>query len=177
MAHLLSPEHEAAFKAAAERLEPRPRRMKMEMKTPCSDYAETKGVIFFARMLEKVRLKRDGLLPPDYNVLGCGVWDCFDARFCRFFEMAEDELIARTLAGGADEEILAWCFEKFGKPTAEKIEFWNSFITKRGWRDESSEELRTLKEAEGYADRADIHTWVDYHDVDEGRTPRFAERV
>ena len=144
------------------------------MKTPTSDYAETKGVIFLARMLDKIRLKHQGLLPPNYNVVGCGVWDCFDARFCRFFGVDEEQLIKRTIEGGSDKEILDWCFEKFGRPSEEKIEFWNSFITKRGWRDESSAELKALKQAEGLGDRSDVQTWVDYHDVDEGRTPRFA---
>ena len=44
------------------------------MKTPCSDYQPTKGVIFFARMLDKLRLREQGKLPPGYNVIGCGVW-------------------------------------------------------------------------------------------------------
>ena len=138
------------------------------------DYAETSGVIFFARMLEKIRLKHQGLLPPDYNVVGCGVWDCFDGRFCRFFGVDEERLLKRTIEGGSNEEVLDWCFENFGQPSAEKIEFWNSFITKRGWRDDSSAELEALKQAEGLADRSDVQTWADYHDVDEGRTPRFA---
>ena len=142
------------------------------MKTPCDDYVETKGVIFFARMLDKIRLKDQGLLPGDYNVVGCGVWDCFDARFCRFFGVDESELTERTRAGGTNEEILEWCFEKYGRPNEEKIEFWNSFISKRGWRDESSEELEEVKRAQGLGDRADVQTWVDFHDVDEGRTPR-----
>jgi len=142
------------------------------MKTPCSDYVKTKGVIFFARMLEKIRLRDQGLLPGDYNVVGCGVWDCFDARFCRFFGVEESELTRRTLEGGGDEEILDWCFDRYGRPNDEKIEFWNSFISKRGWRDESSEELEEVKRANGLGDRADVQTWVDYHDVDEGRTPR-----
>jgi gluconokinase len=144
------------------------------MKTLPDDYAETNGVIFFARMLKKIRLKHQGLLPPDYNVVGCTVWDCFDGRFCRFFGVDEAQLLERTIAGGFDEEILDWCFENFGQPSAEKIEFWNSFITKRGWRDDSSAELEALKQAEGLGDRSDVQTWADYHDVDEGRTPRFA---
>jgi len=142
------------------------------MKTPCSDYTETKGVIFFARMLEKIRLQQQGLLPGDYNVVGCGVWDCFDARFCRFFGIDEGEVKKRALQGGTDEEILDWCFEKYGRPDEEKIQFWNSFIAKRGWRDESSEELEEVKETNGFGGRADVQTWVDFHDVDEGRTPR-----
>ncbi|MDQ3119202.1 MAG: DUF5069 domain-containing protein [Verrucomicrobiota bacterium] len=142
------------------------------MKTPCSDYQPTKGVIFFARMLDKLRLREQGKLPPGYNVIGCGVWDCFDARFCRFFELDETQLIERTLAGGSDDEILEWCFEKFGRPDDETIVFWNSFLAKRGWRDESSEELEEVKRAAGFGGRADVQTWVDYHDVDEGRIPR-----
>lgn len=142
------------------------------MKTPCSDYVPTKGVIFFARMLDKIRLKNQGLLPPDYNVVGGPVWDCFDARFCRFFAVDQDRLIERALQGSSDEEILDWCFETFGRPNEEKIVFWNSFIEKRGWRDESSQELEDVKRANGFGERADVQTWVDFHDVDEGRTPR-----
>ena len=142
------------------------------MMTPCDDYVETKGVIFFARMLDKIRLKERGLLPGDYNVVGCGVWDCFDARFCRFFGVDESELTRRTLQGGTNEEILDWCFATYGRPNEEKIQYWNSFISKRGWRDESSEELEEVKRAHGLGNRGDVQTWVDFHDVDEGRTPR-----
>ncbi|MGZ5503374.1 MAG: DUF5069 domain-containing protein [Chthoniobacterales bacterium] len=142
------------------------------MKTPCSDYVPTKGVIFFARMLDKLRLKDQGLLPGDYNYAGCPEWGCFDARFCRFFGIDAQPLVERVRAGGTDEEILDWCFEKFGRPNEEKIQFWNSFVVKHGWRDESSQELEDVKEANGFGDRADVQTWVDFHDVDEGRTPR-----
>ena len=38
----------------------------MQTKTPCTDYIETKGLIYFARMLDKIRLKARGELPPDY---------------------------------------------------------------------------------------------------------------
>jgi len=144
------------------------------MKTPVSDYTPTHGVIFFARMLDKIRLKNQGLLPPDYNVVGCPVWDCFDARFCRFFGVDPERLIERTLKGGTNEEILDWCFENFGRPDEETIMHWNSFITKRGLRDESSEELAEFKRANGLGDRDDVQTWVDFHDVDEGRTPRWS---
>ena len=147
------------------------------MKTPCSDYVKTSGIIFFARMLEKLRLRDQNELPPDYNFVGNGVWDSFDARFCRFFEVDEKDLTARTLAGGTNEEIIEWCFQKFGQPNEEKIALWNSFIAKRGWGDESSEELEQVKSAGGFGGRTDIQTWVDYHDADEGRTPRTGTRV
>lgn len=138
---------------------------------------KTNGVNFFARMLEKIRLHDSGELPPDYNFVGNGVWDCFDARFCRFFGVDETALSTRTLDGGTNDEILEWCFQKFGRPNEEKISFWNSFAAKRGWNDESSEELEQVKNGSGFGGRADIQTWIDYHDADEGRTPRSGART
>ena len=58
----------------------------MQTKTPCTDYIETKGLIYFARMLDKIRLKAGGELPPDYFT---GVDEDpthFDARCTRFLE-------------------------------------------------------------------------------------------
>jgi hypothetical protein len=145
----------------------------MKTKTPCSDYLETKGMIFFARMLDKIRLHEQGLLPAGYN-LGFCVPDCMDARFCRYWEVDYDELRKRTLQGGTNEEILDWCFQGRQQPSEERILFWNSFIAKRGWRDEASAELEEEKRKRGFSDRTDIQTFVDFHDADEGRKPRFA---
>ncbi len=131
--------------------------------------------MFFARMLDKLRLKDQGLLPPDYNYAGGPEPYCFDGYCCRFFGIDPAQLVERVRAGGSDEEILEWCFEKFGRTDEEKIKFWNNFITTRGWRDSSSRELQEEKKANGFGDRADIQTWVDYHDADEGRTPRTTE--
>jgi hypothetical protein len=142
------------------------------MKTPRSDYDTTQGVLFFPRMLDKLRLKDQGLLPADYNYVGCPVPDCLDSYFCRYFGMDAPQLVARARAGGSDDEILDWCFANFGRPDQEKIKFWNNFLVKRGWRDGSSEELEETKRANNLGHRADIQTWVDFHDVDEGRRPR-----
>ena len=69
----------------------------MQTKTPCTDYIETKGLIYFARMLDKIRLKAAGKLPPDYFT---GVEDPthFDARCTRFLGVNYDEL-ARERCG------------------------------------------------------------------------------
>ena len=40
----------------------------MKNQTPCSDYVETSGIIFFARMLGKIRLNALGLLPDGYHL-------------------------------------------------------------------------------------------------------------
>lgn len=141
------------------------------MQTPCSDYHETKGLIYFARMLDKIRLHAAGRLAPGYFV---GVEDptFFDARCTRFLGIDYDDLVERTLQGGSDEEILEWCFARGRKPNEEEIQTWNAFILKRGWRDEASSELAATKTELGWASRDDIQTWVDLHDAEEGRTPR-----
>jgi gluconokinase len=124
----------------------------MNPQTPCSDYIETRGVMFFARMLDKIRLHSRGQLPEGYN-LGFADPTSFDARFCRFWEIDYEE--ARAL------------------PNAEQALVWNSFLTKRGWRDEGAAGLQRERERSGFGARADVCTWVDLHDAEEGRPLRF----
>jgi Domain of unknown function (DUF5069) len=140
------------------------------MQTPVSDYKKTKGLIYFARMLDKIRLHAADKLAPGYFV---GVEDptFFDARCTRFLGVDYDELTKRTLEGGLDEKILEWCFEQGRKPGQEEIEIWNAFLAKRGWRDEGSHDLLEAKRRAGWEHRDDIQTWVDLHDAEEGRTP------
>ena len=140
------------------------------MQTPISDRVETRGLVYFARMLNKIRLHAAGKLSPDYFV---GVDDdptVFDARCTRFLGVNYDELASRTLQGGSDEEILEWCFERGRRPNEEEIKIWNAFLLNRGWRDEASADLQAAKERNGW-DRDDIQTWVDLHDAEEGRKP------
>jgi hypothetical protein len=148
----------------------------MKKQTPCSDYVETSGIIFFARMLDKIRLNAAGLLPDGYH-LGFSDPTSFDARFCRFWEIDYDQLVAKTLEGKTNEELLDWCFQGKKRPNKEQILVWNSFILKRGWRDDGASDLIVEKELQGVADRDDIQTYVDLHDLDEGRTPKYASGV
>lgn len=141
------------------------------MKTPCSDYQETRGLIYFARMLDKIRRHAEGRLEEGY-FLGTEDPTFFDARCTRFLGVNYEELAARTRQGGSDEEILDWCFAEGRKPTAEEIEVWNAFIAKRGWRDAGSADLEAAKARAGWNSRDDIQAWVDLHDAEEGRAPR-----
>jgi gluconokinase len=124
-------------------------------------------MVWFARMLDKIRLHAEGRLSGAYvPFLGKG----FDGRCLRYLRVDYDALVARTLAGGNDEELLAWCFETGRRLTAEDIEVWNGFLSKRGWRDGEAvtANLEESKRADGLGDRADIVTFFDYDGVDEG---------
>ncbi len=141
------------------------------MEKLCDDYVETRGVVFFARMLQKIRLEAAGQLPPGYN-LGFADPTCFDARFCRYWEIDYARVRTLTLEGRSDEQVFDALFGS-GPLNAERVLAWNGFLTKRGWRDNASAELARIKAAAGLGQRDDVQTFVDFHDVDEGRKPRF----
>ncbi|HTV42530.1 MAG TPA: DUF5069 domain-containing protein [Candidatus Sulfotelmatobacter sp.] len=127
-----------------------------------SSYEKVGGIVFFGRMLDKIRLHAQGKLPSDYN-RGMG----FDGRCIRFLHVDYDTLVKRTLLGGTDEEILEWCFQNGRRPGEEDILVWNAFMTKRGWRDDVSEWLTQEKEKRGFGRRDDIQTAFDFHKADE----------
>ena len=131
-----------------------------------SSFEKVGGIVYFGRMLDKIRLQAAGKLPNGYN-LGTKVWTWFDARCTRFLGVDYDSLAKEVLKGGTDEEILGWCFEQGRRPTEEEIEIWNEFITKRGWRDGSSAALAEAKRKGGFENRDDIQTAFEFHRADE----------
>ena len=81
-------------------------------------------------------------------------------------------LCERVLRGGDDVEIFEWCCTHGHRPNEEQILIWNKFMLKRGWRDEddgSTEALERYKAESGLGHRADLVTFFDYYEVDEGR--------
>ena len=132
-----------------------------------SPYAKVGRLVYFGRMLDKLRLQAAGRLPADYQEnLGKG----FDGRCCSFLGVNHAEVAARVAAGGTDEQVLAWCHERGGPRTNEQCEVWNGFLSKRGWRDEAAAIL-ARRIAESGLPAAGILTMFDFLDADEGRDP------
>ena len=126
------------------------------------------GLFYFGRMLDKIRLRAKGELPPDYHAnLGKG----FDEKCVRFLRVNYDQLVERAGKGGTDEEILQWCFNIGRRPSEDDIYVWNEFMRKRGWNDEVSETLKRRKKEAGMAGRSEIETMFAFIDADEGRSP------
>lgn len=136
-----------------------------------SPHAKVGGIVYFGRMLDKIRLHAAGRLPPDYN-LGDDDWWFFDARCTRFLGVTYAALRERTLRGGSDRVILQWCFRTGRKPGDEEIEIWNTFMQKRGWNDPAAGGLEEEKRSSGFGDRADIRTWFELFEADEKPAPR-----
>ena len=135
---------------------------------PCSPHQTTGGMVYFARMLSKVRLHAQGQLPEPYHeYLGGG----FDGRCCHALRVDYAALRERTLAGGTDEEVLAWCFQHGQRLDEIDLLIWNGFATKRGWREDEKVAglIQQFKESSGLGDRTDVITFFDYYDADEGR--------
>lgn len=133
-----------------------------------SPYVKVGRLVYFGRMLDKIRLLGAGKLPADYHAnLGKG----FDNRCVSFLRVNYDELKARTLVGDlGDEQLLAWAEQRGGARTDEECEVWNGFMMKRGWRDVAAEIL-AKRIAESAFEAKPIMTMFDYLDFDEGRDP------
>jgi hypothetical protein len=136
---------------------------------PITAYAKTGGLYFFPRTLDKIRKHARGELHEEHHeFLGKG----FDGRLCHFLGVSYDALKARTLAGGTDEDIFAWCQQHGRVITDVDVLIWNGFAAKRGWRDDATPGLEKNKADSGLAHRSDLTTYFDYYEVDEGRSPR-----
>jgi Domain of unknown function (DUF5069) len=124
------------------------------------------GLVYFGRMLDKIRMHAKGDLPADYQPkLGNG----FDGWCVGFLRVDYQDLANRVKEGGTDEEILEWCFLRGRKPADTEIYVWNEFMRKRGWDDELSETLIRRKKEAGMAGRSEIRTMFNFIDADEGR--------
>ncbi len=136
------------------------------MTYPRSPREQVGGIVYFGRMVDKIRLMAEGRLHPDlHQNLGIG----FDKRCLAFLHVTYDDLAAQVRAGLSDEQALEWCFAKGRKPSDEEIEVWNGFMVKRGWNDAGSEMVAQRKKESGLENRDDIQTMFAYIDADEGR--------
>jgi gluconokinase len=133
---------------------------------PRSAYDKTRGMLYFPRMLDKIRRYAAGELREDFHdFLGKGL----DGRCRSYLRVDYEALRERTLGGGSDEEMLAWCFAEGRTLNDDDLLVWNLFVQKLAWNDLASESLRKRKAEAGLADRDDIQTMIEFMEVDEGR--------
>jgi hypothetical protein len=138
---------------------------------PKSPREKTSGMIYFPRMLDKIRLHARGELGEDYHA-NLGHRKAADGACCNFLRVNYDDLRERVLQGGTDQEILEWCFEKGRRLNEGDIMVWNAFNSKLGWNDFATPTLKKLKQRHGVTDQTDIVTIADLIDFDEGRFPQ-----
>jgi gluconokinase len=127
------------------------------------------GLVYFGRMLDKIRLAAAGKLPEGWQpAKGTAMQGSFDARCCRFLKVDYVALEAETLKGRSDEEMLEWAYQNGRKPSEEEIEIWNAFMAKRSWRDAGTQRLHE-RLAEIGLPPGTVETMFEFIDLDEGR--------
>lgn len=139
--------------------------MKIEGISGC--FEKTAGMFYFARMCSKIRLHGEGRLPSEYfEMLGQG----FDGRTCRYLRVSYESVKARVLAGETNAEVLEWCFANGRRLNAEEILIYNSFMSKRGWHDDETDEfIPAMIKEYGLPDNGTARTDFDLIEMDEGR--------
>ena len=134
-----------------------------------SPFDQVKGLVYFGRMLDKIRLAAAGKLPEGWRAeRGTNMKGSFDSRCCRFLRIDYAALEAETLKNRSDEELLEWAFQHGRRPTDDEVEVWNAFMTKRGWRDAGTQRLNE-RLAEIGLPPGTVPTMFEFIDLDEGR--------
>ncbi len=134
-----------------------------------SPFDQVKGIVYFGRMLDKIRLAATEKLPEAWRATrGTASKRSFDSRCCKVLQIDYAALEAETLKGGSEEELLAWAFAHGRQPNEVEIEVWNGFMTKYGWRDAGTQRLNE-RLAEIGLPPGTVQTMFEFIDLDEGR--------
>lgn len=124
------------------------------------------GLVYFGRMIDKIRLEEAGKLPEEYRA---NLGKAFDQACCDFLGVAYGLLQERVRAGGTDEDFLSWCRQKGKARDLEERKQWSEYLSKRGWRDEMAARLLFRKKEAGWENRDEMQTFFDFIEADEGR--------
>lgn len=131
---------------------------------------EIQGVVYIARLLDKIRLSLKGELPEDYERMrGRNDGRGFDAVFCKMLGVDYKGIEEQIRRGADDESAVNWIWRVRGLPGEGDKKLWNAYMSKLGWRDEYAPVLANSKKRDGVSDRHDICTFFDLLDADEGR--------
>jgi len=131
-----------------------------------SPYEKTCGLVYFGRMLDKIRSLARGELSRD-----C-VEDFekdFDQKCSMFLGVNYDLLVDYVKQGLTDQAILQSCFGMGHRRSEGEIHVWNEFMRKRGWNDELSGTLQNEKKKHAMLSRSEIKTVFQFMDAYSGR--------
>jgi hypothetical protein len=138
---------------------------------PRSPKALLGGMAHLGRFIDKIRLRHAGQIQ-DYNYVTVG----FDKYLVDFLGIDPTSFEQLVLAGGTDEELLAWVKAKGRKPSDEEIVEWSKNILASGPKDEAARQrfqgrLQEVASKRGVpvSSLPSVSTWVDVIELDEER--------
>lgn len=138
---------------------------------PRSPRALIGGIAHLGRFIDKIRLRNAGQIQ-DYNYITTG----FDKYLIEFLRIDAKAFEQRVLAGGTDEELLAWV-AAHGRPvTPDEIAQWSKNILASGPKDEAARQrfqgrLQDIAKKRGVpvGSLPPVSTWADVIELDEER--------
>ena len=128
------------------------------------------GLHHLGRMIDKIRLKHAGRLPERYHP-NYGLAVGLDGHLCGFLNVPFEDIEARVIEGGTDDEIVEWIFSRGLRPNKIQARFWNECSRKFGWNDALVRYIQRWKEEDGVTDAPEC-TSFDLIDLYEGRGNR-----
>lgn len=138
---------------------------------PRSPKAFLGGIAHLGRFIDKIRLRNAGQIQ-DYNYITVG----FDKYLIDFLGIDPKAFEQRVLAGGTDEELLAWVQTHGRKPSDREIAQWSQGLLASGPKDEAARQrfqgrLQEIATKRGAAvgSLPAVTTWADVIELDEGR--------
>lgn len=138
---------------------------------PRSPRALLGGIAHLGRFIDKIRLRHAGQIQ-DYNYITVG----FDKYLIDFLGIDAKVFEQRVLAGGTDEELLAWVKATSRNPSDQEITQWSQGLLASGPKDEAArqrfqgrlQEIATKRRA-SVSSLPSVTTWADVIELDEGR--------
>jgi hypothetical protein len=138
---------------------------------PRSPKALLGGIAHLGRFVDKIRLRHAGQIQ-DYNYITVG----FDKYLVDFLQINPKAFEQRVLAGGTDEELLAWVKANSRKPSEQEIAQWSQGLLSSGPKDDAARQ-RFQGRIQGIATKRgvpvaslpSVHTWADVIELDEER--------
>ena len=153
------------------------------MKYPRSPKSLLGGIAHLGRFIDKIRLRHEGKIQ-EYNYITVG----FDKFLIEFLQINPKTFEQRVLAGGADEELLAWVKANSRKPSEQEIAQWSQGLLSSGPKDDAARQrfqgrLQDIATKRGVLVSAlpPVQTWADVIEVDEAEQENvqgvFSEQV
>ena len=141
------------------------------MKYPRSPKALLGGIAHLGRFVDKIRLRHAGEIQ-DYNYITVG----FDKYLVDFLQIDPKAFEQRVLAGGTDEEFLAWVKANSRRPSDQEIAQWSQDLLSSGPKDAAAQQrfqgrIQDIATKRGVplSSLPSVSTWADVIELDEGR--------
>lgn len=138
---------------------------------PRSPKALLGGLAHLGRFIDKIRLRNAGRIQ-DYNYITVG----FDKYLVDFLQIDPKAFEQRVLAGGTDDELLAWVKVNSRTPSEQEIAQWSKNLLASGPKDDAAHRRFQVRLQEIAAKRGvpvsalpSVSTWANAIELDEGR--------